>query len=343
MSAITYLDVNYTGDSHTFNSGNYDRSYLRDIPYGNFEGGISSIKIDRNTIVLLSNNSSPTGSGNNRVLIGPQNIADLSTIGFNDKINSIKVKRFRETNWGAGATASIFSNYNFTGNYKNLHAGDYDATRIASKENNHSGIADGDVRSLTVGSSTVAILYDGPNFETADNSVYIEGPAQVGDLAKYNLDGKLSSIKIFSIDDIPPNLPENSPQWGPAVPSANYSAWYSKQWNSMNMHNSTRLVNSMLGAYGSDYTDPRQVTEQNPNPPMSIDALSAPFIPSSALNGYITSVKVHESWSDRTTLGIKNGLLVLLFMLVIIVAVLSSMTYAYIHQMRKNKSILEKI
>ncbi len=216
MSAIIYTDIGFGGESHVVDPGNYDRQYLRDIYHGNFETNISSIKVHRNTLVMLSTSSSPVGSGNNRVIIGPQEISDLSTILFNDKTNSFKVRRFREDNWGASASASVFSNYNFSGKFKNLRAGDYSASRLAAREDDVSGLADGEVKSLTVGSNSLLILYDGPNFETDQNSVYIEGPAQVGDLSQFSFTDKVSSIRLFSVDD-PPTL-RNNPHYGPPSP-----------------------------------------------------------------------------------------------------------------------------
>lgn len=347
MSVSAYLDVNYGGESHTFTDGNYNRDYLRDIYYGNFEGEISSLKIDRNTIVLLSDSSRPTGAGNNRVLIGPQTISDLTTIGFNNKANSIKVRRFREDNWGAGATACVFNNYNYSGGYKNLRAGDYDATRMTAKEDGKNGIADKEIRSITVGANTLLILYDGASFETTSNSVYIEGPANIGDLSKYNLDGQLSSIRIYSVDT-PPNLPSN-PIHGPPNPRATSS-------NGYNSHVEPS-ISKPVGVYGTDYIDPRQVTDSN-DPPMSLsgqqlnrgDSQSIINIAKKAKkakkaadeskdSGDVVIVKVIEPWSDRMTMGVKNGIFVLLFIMIIISAILTSITMIYIN--RRHENILE--
>lgn len=219
MSVVLYTETNFNGDSITLDPGDYTRNFLRDIYHGNFEGQTSSLRISRNTIVLLSNSSSPTGNGDNRVLIGPLDISDLSSIGFDNSTNSIKIRRYRDDNWGATGSASIFSNYNFSGNFKNLRTGEYSAARIAAKEDNRSGISDGEIRSLTIGKNTIVILYDGPNFENSMKAVYIEGPTNVPDLAPYNMDGDLSSIKVFSVDT-PPSIPNNTIV-GPPSPYAN--------------------------------------------------------------------------------------------------------------------------
>lgn len=216
MSVVVYDQANFSGNSTTLDVGDYTREYFRNQIEG-FDGTVTSLRVGRNTIVLLSQNSSPTGSGNNRVIIGPIELTDLSSINFSS-VGSMKVQRFREDNWGGDASAAIFNNYNFTGGFKNLRAGEYDATRISSKENNRSGIADGNIKSITVGNNTILILYDGPNFETTLQAVYVEGPMEIGDLSVYNLDGKLSSIKVFSIDKAPHIT--NNPVHGPPSPEA---------------------------------------------------------------------------------------------------------------------------
>jgi hypothetical protein len=227
MSVIAYEDINYTGASTTFSEGNYNRNHLIDINHGTFEKNISSMRISRNTILLLSSSSHPTGYGDNRVIIGPQNISNLDTILFNNKINSLKVRRFKETDWGIPTSVVVYNNYNYTGKHKNLKAGEYSSARIASKENNLYGIADGNIRSLTIASNTLVILYDGPNFENNNNAIYIEGPIDIGDLSKYYMDGKLSSIKVFSIDT-PPNIVRSNNTLSNNI--SPYEDWYKRQW-----------------------------------------------------------------------------------------------------------------
>jgi hypothetical protein len=230
MSVVVYDDINYSGESITIEEGNYNRNYLRDIYHGNFEKNISSMRVSRNTILLLSSSSHPTGYGDNRVIIGPQNISNLNTILFDNKINSLKVRRFKETDWGVPASVVIYNNYNYTGKHKNLKAGEYSSARIAAKENNSYGITDGNIRSLTVANNTLVILYDGPNFENNNNAVYIEGPINVGDLSKYSMDGKLSSLKVFSIDKPSDNTPSDNIMLN-NTPS--YDHWYKRQWSNI--------------------------------------------------------------------------------------------------------------
>ena len=208
MSATIYNKENYDGDSHTLNTGSYNSTYFKNIDYANFEHP-ESIKVDRNTIVHLSTTSHPTGFGDNRIIIGPQNIPSLRSLGFNGKVSSVKILRFRANNWGSPAKVTVFNNYDMMGKYKILREGEYSSERIASKENNVSGIRDGDIRSLVVDKGTVAILYDGENFEEDMNTIFVQGPASIHSLDKYGMDGKLSSIKVFAIDEPPQNLPPN--------------------------------------------------------------------------------------------------------------------------------------
>lgn len=332
MSVSVYLDTNYSGDSRTLQGGDYDRQYLRDISYGNFESNISSIRVDRNTLVLLSSSSSPTGSGNNRVVIGPQNISDLSTIGFDDSVNSLKIRNFRESDWGTGAAVSIFNNYNYTGQYKNLRGGDYNAARLAANEDNRSGITD--IRSLTVDNNTIAILYDGDNFDGSMNSVYIEGPAQVDDLSKYNLDNKLSSIRVYSTDSVPSNLPKNDAQWGPSVSS--HKQWYDDQWDRQN----SRDPRTPIGSHGGDYVDPRQMGQGVSLQDYKITKKQTQLHPTTANQPIVA--KVHDVWSEQTLLGVKYGVIFLVFMIIIITAILTATVVARQVALQPT-SILEKI
>jgi hypothetical protein len=208
MSTTIYTGENFRGDSHTLNNGVYTASYFRDIDYARFDHP-ESISVDRNTIVHLSTSSHPTGFGDNRIIIGPQRISSLKDLGFVGQVSSIKVLRFRQNNWGSPARVVVYNNYNMQGFSKVLREGEYSSERIASRENNETGIRDGDIRSLIVDHGTVAILYDGENFEEHMNTIFVQGPANITSLEKYGMDGKLSSIKVFSIDEPPRNLPPN--------------------------------------------------------------------------------------------------------------------------------------
>lgn len=308
MSVTVYLDSNYAGESQTFGVGQYNRQDLLDESHGEFDNNITSLKVDRNTIVLLSDSSHPTGSGNKRVLIGPQNISDLSALGFNDRISSMKVNRFRESDWGANAIASIFSNYNYTGKHKNLRGGEYDAARIASREDNRGGIPDGDIRSLTVGANTVLILYDGPNFDTNMNSVYVEGPASISDLSKYSMDGKLSSIKVYSIDS-PPVIPEDPNRMAPKYPGTHGIP-------PVDHHAALRdpaheaAVKAIIDGRNSDSS----ATKKNGE------------------SGVVASAKIYTPWSEEYgAMGIKNGLFILLFIVIILTAFATGLVMRFTH------------
>ena len=48
-------------------------------------------------------------------------------------------------------------------------------------------------------------------------AVYVEGPISIGDLAPFNLDGSLSSIKVLSVNNAP--FIKNNPPTGPPSPA----------------------------------------------------------------------------------------------------------------------------
>ena len=144
MSAIFFLDTGFVGDGKIFNCGSYSKNTLRDV-FEVSDLNIQSIRVDRNTIVLLSSQIYPTQSGDSRILIGPCEITNLSALNFKN-INSISITRFRESNWGNGGYVTIYSNHNFIGKEKYLYNGDYTRSRLSSRENNISGINTNDIK-----------------------------------------------------------------------------------------------------------------------------------------------------------------------------------------------------
>ncbi len=226
MSATIYTENNFNGDSHILNVGHYNAQYFRDIDYAHFDN-ISSIEVDRNTIVHLSTSSSATGFGDNRILIGPNSVQDLSALGIRGQIKSMRVMRFRQNNWGSPARVVVYNDYNLLGRSKVLREGNYSCDRLSRRENNESGFHDGDIRSLKVDAGVVAILYDGRNFEEDMNTVYVQGPATINSLNNYGLDGKLSSIRVFAVDPVPSGMPPNQ-QKNDIDPKFLYN-WHTRQ------------------------------------------------------------------------------------------------------------------
>jgi hypothetical protein len=207
MSAIFFLEKDFNGDSRIFNVGSYSKNSLRDI-FQLSDIVIQSIKVDRNTILLLSSQIYPTQSGDSRVLIGPCEISDIDTLSMR-YINSISIIRFRESNWGEGGYVTIFSNHNFSGKEKYLYNGEYNSSRLTMRENNITGINPSEIKSMLININTIVILYSEDNFNENSKSIVIKGPLMLPELSRFNMEGAIKSIRIFSADVIPTNIQKN--------------------------------------------------------------------------------------------------------------------------------------
>lgn len=205
MSGITiYEDVNYGGESFILTPGSWSRTDLLNVGYGQFHDNISSIRIPRNMVVLITKSMGPSSGNSRRVLLGPRNIPDLSVLGLNDSINYLSISRIRDSNYGQEGRATLYSNYSFTGLTKTLHEGEYNKARIQSREANQSGLSQ--VLSIDVDSNTLVILYDNDNFDDNGEAVYIIGPQRIN-LDAIDMSDKMESLKVLSLDGNPPTDP----------------------------------------------------------------------------------------------------------------------------------------
>ena len=207
MSAIFFLEKSFNGDNRIFNVGSYSKNTLRDV-FQSTDIIIQSIKVDRNTILLLSSQIYPTQSGDTRIIIGPVEINDIDILNMRN-INSLSLLRFRESNWGEGGYVTIFSNHNFSGKEKYLYNGEYNSNRLATRENNITGINPSDIKSLLINTNTIVILYTGDNFDNGSKSVVIKGPIMLSELSRFGIEGSIKSLKIYSEDTTPEKLQPN--------------------------------------------------------------------------------------------------------------------------------------
>lgn len=198
MSISVYEDKNYGGLSMHFGLGDYDKQTLTD---DKLYKKISSIKVAEETIVMLSDMSAISSNGT-RVLLGPINIPDLSTLGINDEITSIRVRAFTHSTSDNTHPVVVYTDNNFGGKSRELLVGNYPIDKLTSGAN---AIADNSISSIDVPAGYVVILYDGPNFDTNLKSISIIGPARIPDLSVYGIDNATSSIKIVSINIEPEN------------------------------------------------------------------------------------------------------------------------------------------
>ena len=211
MSVTVYRDTNFQGPFARirpgFFSGQDLKGYYNQSAYGSGEdldNAISSIRVGPNTIVALYGGQSPSASAGARVLVGPYDVSDLSTLGMGDKTSAIQVLSFKAYDSGIPRSggAVLYSGYEGGGKNSVLEQGDYNAARLASEEvkfpNNR-------LRSLRVSPNVIAVLYDGPDFDTSMDAVVVVGPTMVGDLDRVGLLDRVSSVRIMYTDpyDVP--------------------------------------------------------------------------------------------------------------------------------------------
>lgn len=217
--ATIYKDTDYQGVFARLGPGYFRGSLYCDTPgalcgypYQSTQGEpldneISSIRVGPNTIVALYDSHAMTASSPARVIVGPTDIPDLTAIGMADIVSTLLVLPFREYPSGiprpGGVRVSTGYNVEF-GKYADLGRGDYDeAQLIGSQETNRIGT--NAINSIRVDSHVVAILYDGPSFDTTMDAIVVVGPTQIDDLGRVGFDSRTSSIRVLYTDpgDIP--------------------------------------------------------------------------------------------------------------------------------------------
>jgi hypothetical protein len=337
MSAIFFLEKSFTGDNRIFNVGSYSKNTLRDV-FQLTDVIIQSIKVDRNTILLLSSQIYPTQSGDTRVIIGPTDINDINSLNMKI-INSLSILRFRESNWGEGGYVTIFSNHNFSGKEKYLYNGEYNSNRLATRENNIIGINPNEIKSMLINTNTIVILYTDDDFKNNTKSVVIKGPIMLAELSRFSMEGAIRSIRIYSEDITPNNLQPN----------------YSNNWNNklllnrgiytdFNGKNNERFYNVNID--GINMYNPRIDNSYNPridNINTSINRHETQYYPSygsnNEYNNYILPMKKNIMLPIlRPYLAnSKNKYKIIIILLLILTIIVSTIIIIIKSSLHKNK------
>ena len=252
MSIIVYEDKNYGGESVQLRQGDYSYTNLINLSAygvgtsGDFHDNISSIRVSPGTLVLLSSSSSYYG-GETRVVMGPHDIPDLSVIGLNDKISSLRVRKYKKADWGESIVV-VYSQPNFYGKRKHLNTGEYNKTRLTTSELDESGISDNTIASIKVPANTIAILYDGPNFDTNKTSTFIIGARDIPDVQRINMGNKISSIRVYSVETPPKKVPIEVPDT-----RTGGSYYATRRWRLSQQYNDPRYTSQKYPIYPREY------------------------------------------------------------------------------------------
>jgi hypothetical protein len=232
MAVTIYKDIGFNGLYAHMEPGSYSgqqiRGYNNQSPYesGEFlDNEINSIRVKSGTIAVINSGYSQSAAGG-RVIIGPKDISDLSSIGMNNTISSIQIINYRryDSSRVRHGNVMLYSDYNMNGRRSILGSGDYNKTRLQSKE--VSGFDQ--IRSISVDAYMIAILYTGNNFEEDQDATIIIGPSSDGDLARIGIIDRVNSIRVYYTDpDIvksyksglnPSNWPSPGPQYNRSNP-----------------------------------------------------------------------------------------------------------------------------
>ena len=207
MAVTIYKDVGFNGLYAHMEPGTYSgqqiRGYNNQSPYesGEFlDNEINSIRVKSGTIAVINSGYSQSATGG-RVIIGPKDISDLSSIGMRNTISSIQIINYRRYDSSRVRHGNVFlySDYNMGGRRSILGSGDYNKTRLQSKE--VSGFDQ--IRSISVDAYMIAILYSGNNFEEDADATMIIGPSSDGDLSRVGIIDRVNSIRVYYTD---PNI-----------------------------------------------------------------------------------------------------------------------------------------
>ena len=327
MSAIFFLEKSFNGDNRIFNVGSYSKNTLRDV-FQLTEITIQSIKVDRNTILLLSSQIYPTQSGETRIIIGPADINDIDSLNMRN-INSLSIIRFRESNWGEGGYVTIFSNHNFSGKEKYLYNGEYNSTRLATRENNITGINPSEIKSLLINTNTIVILYTKDDFNNTAKSVVIKGPIMLAELSRFGMEGAIKSIRIYSADITPDNLQLNYnngwnskliPNRGPYIADAgknNKERFYKVNIDGINTYN-----------LHSDKSDDYDINTR-------INGYEKPYYSSFGTKKNIIAPVLHPYLSNNTNKY--KIFIVLILMLILIVSIIVIISTSNLHNNQTDK------
>ena len=159
------------------------------------DNAASSMRVEARTVAFLSDGRAPSARGG-RVFIGPAEVPDLAAVGLGGKVSSVLVVPFRA--WEAAlppiAGVTLYDGYGATGRRSVLRRGDYSRARLASEEVRMPGDR---AVSMTVDEDVVAVLYVGENFESGGDAAAVVGPAEVEDLERLGLAGRVGSVRVL--------------------------------------------------------------------------------------------------------------------------------------------------
>jgi|694.fasta_scaffold06280_18 hypothetical protein len=239
MAVTIYKDVGFNGLYAHMEPGLYSgqqiRGYNNQSPYefGEFlDNEINSIRVKSGTIAIINAGYSQSAT-DGRVIIGPKDISNLSSIGMGNKISSIQIVNYRKYDSSRVRHGNVFlySDYNMNGRRAILGSGDYNKTRLNSKE--VSGFDQ--IRSISVDSNMIAILYSSDNFDDNSDSMAIIGPNSEGDLSRVGIIDRVNSIRIYYVDPTvvtsyksglnPSNWPSPDPRYNRANPYPTYPTY----------------------------------------------------------------------------------------------------------------------
>lgn len=187
MPVTLYRDINYEGPVVRLQPGFYSgpralEGKVRGSSSGeNLDNEVSSIRVDQGYIAVLfsSTIANPGGlAGGARTLIGPTEIPDLGAVGMDDKTSAVRVILYEPFRSAVprdfGVTLFSWAYPRQSGRIAaggvHLGQGDFDRSRLDSDEIR---IGSGGIKSLCVGPNTIAVLYEGNNFESTMNSVVV--------------------------------------------------------------------------------------------------------------------------------------------------------------------------
>ena len=205
MAVTVYKDQDYQGVFSRLSPGLHSgRSILgcghQSSRCEEIDNNISSLRVDANVIATIADGHALSANSGARVIVGPADITDLSSIGMDDKISTILVTPFREYDSAippSGGGVTLYSNYSNTGKRSTLGRGKYSPARLASEEVKMVGSS---IVSLTVGPGTIAILYSGSNFDQNMDAMIAAGPTNISDVDSIGMYGKINSIRVLYTD-----------------------------------------------------------------------------------------------------------------------------------------------
>lgn len=259
MSVTIFKDTGFSGVYAVLGPGLYTGKDLVGCPHQStsceeIDNAINSIRVDRNVVVAFAEGSSLKASGA-RVLVGPVEISDLASIGMANKISSIMVIPVREYDSaippGPGGV-SIYDGYDMMGRRSYLRRGAYTPARLASEEVKMTGDK---IVSIAAEAHSIAILYEGPNFDVGSNAVVVVGPTTIDDIDRVGMRGLVKSIQVMYTDpfDTPnrPRLPNGTAR--DYTPGALFGSnvWSNDQSNGWSGSRPGPVVAPVVGVPGS--------------------------------------------------------------------------------------------